>query len=572
MATNYGGMFPLNPDMQLEAQDISRRRALADMLTANSLKPIDPMQNSGKYITPISPVQGLAQLGQALLAAHSNDVVRGEEQALGERSRQQMDELLNGKTQPVQPQLQAPPAGDPNIAQFQPSGAMSQPDSRQQQGGLLSMPGINADLARALRVQFALNPSEGVKSIVDAVKPTEAIRTLQLQGIDPKQMGSYLLGKAQNDATFTVAPGTLFVRPGEAPAISPDMKNGLQGTLGPDGRFSVGAMPGYSAANAQIQGDQTRAVEEAKDAFAPLFKMLMPDGREMYVTQAQARAIASGQPPMPQRPQPAPMQPPAQVSRPIPAAPRMPGNVGMPPASTPNAGVASSSAILKYEPIVPDASPPSAPQQVAGGGLVAGQTDQQKARDKNVAIQDEQFITKLLPDLVKKSETARDGNAQVTALREIIANEGFTSGTGTALKAAVGGFLTSSGLGTSNVAKFTSDVQRFNLITTDVALNKQLLQTGAQTESDSQRTRETIANLGNTPAANAFALDWMEAVNNARIKQAAFYEDGVAVMNATGDTNYGKIVSKWRSINDGNGYSIWQDPVLKKYITPKKVK
>ena len=47
MAQNYGGMFPLNPDMQLEAQDISRRRALADMLTANSLKPIDPMQNSG---------------------------------------------------------------------------------------------------------------------------------------------------------------------------------------------------------------------------------------------------------------------------------------------------------------------------------------------------------------------------------------------------------------------------------------------------------------------------------------------------------------------------------------------
>jgi hypothetical protein len=187
MAQNYGGMFPLNPDMQLEAQDISRRRALADMLTANSLKPIDPMQNSGKYITPISPVQGLAQLGQALLAAHSNDVVRGEERDLGQRSQQQIDELLNGKTQPVQPQLQAPPVGDPNIAQFQPSGAMSQPDSRQQQGGLLSMPGINADLARALRTQFAMDPSGAMKTMVDVAKPTELQRDMTWMGMTPQE-------------------------------------------------------------------------------------------------------------------------------------------------------------------------------------------------------------------------------------------------------------------------------------------------------------------------------------------------------------------------------------------------
>jgi hypothetical protein len=192
MAQNYGGMFPLNPDMQLEAQDISRRRALADMLTANSLKPIDPMQNSGKYITPISPVQGLAQLGQALLAAHSNDVVRGEERDLGQRSQARMTELLEGTSQPLQPQLQAPqfgaapPSDDPNVAQFQPSGAMSQPDSRQQQGGLLSMPGINADLARALRTQFAMDPSGAIKTMVDVVKPTELQRDMTWMGMTPQ--------------------------------------------------------------------------------------------------------------------------------------------------------------------------------------------------------------------------------------------------------------------------------------------------------------------------------------------------------------------------------------------------
>jgi hypothetical protein len=146
--------------------------------------------------------------------------------------------------------------------------------------------------------------------------------------------------------------------------------------------WAMSEVPGVADRRSAIAAQQAGATEAAKDAYAPLVRLQMPDGREQLVTPAQARAMTGGQPTMPQRPQPAPMQPPTQISRPSSVAPKMLGNAGMPPASTPDAGVASSNAILNYQPIVPGAKSPSAPMQVAGGGLITGQTDEQKTQQK----------------------------------------------------------------------------------------------------------------------------------------------------------------------------------------------
>jgi len=379
-----GGVSGILPDVALDQQAVMRRRALADALTASSLKGIDPMRSAGNLIVPIAPMEGLAQLGEALLARHVSKDAQSQEQELAQRAQARMSELLDGTSQPVQPQSPQfgaePPAVDPSVAQFQPSGAMSQPDSRQQQGGLLSMPGINADLARALRVQFALNPSDGVKSIVDASKPTDAIKTATLLGIGlPEQANNYR-AEQKVKGTFKAGPGDIVTLPGGLPTQYPD-SSGISMNMTPSG-WVMSEVPGVANRRAAIAAEQAGATEAAKDAYAPFVKIQLQNGQEVLMTPAQARAMMGGQPPMPQRPQPAPMQPPAQVSRPSPVAPRMPGNVGMPPASTPDAGVASSSAILKYEPIVPGARPPSAPQQVAGGGLVTGQTTEQKTQEE----------------------------------------------------------------------------------------------------------------------------------------------------------------------------------------------
>jgi hypothetical protein len=520
MAQNYGGgMFPLNPDMQLEAQDISRRRALADMLTANSLKPIDPMQNSGKYITPISPVQGLAQLGQALLAAHSNDVVRGEERDLGQRSQQQMINALFGT-----PTASAPPPS-PSISSDMPqSGGMAAADSplgtpqltqglaqqpvMQRQGGILPA-GVDPRAAM-LAIQLGQGGPLAMKAFEQGL-PTEANRTLSQQGVDPRQMGLYVLGKARNDATFTAAPGSFYHRPGEAPTIAPDIKNGLEAAIGPDGRFITRAMQGAPEARAAMQGAETRAIEQAK-AETELVEVYDPATRSTIKAPKSTllRSASSG---------------PSQ--------------------------------------------PTAAPGGMGGLRPQTGPSGTEKAADANVALVDTQFVNKTLPALIDKSNAARDGNAQVTALRSIVASPKFETGAFVESKAAFGNALAGLGLATKDVARFTSDVQRFQLITTDMALNKQLMQSGVQTEGDSKRTFQTIANLQNTPAANAFALDWMEAVNNAQIKKAEFFEAGMNAMNSAGKPNFGEITDAWRRLNGGKGYSIWQDPILQKYAAPK---
>jgi hypothetical protein len=195
MSQNYGGMLPFDAESQQEAQGISRRRALASLLTAGALRPIDPMQNSGKYITPISPVQGLAQLGQALIAAHSNDVVDSQEQALADRQRAKTRDMFEGALTAFAP----PPS--PTISSDMPqSGGMDAADSPlglpqimpglerqpvvQRQGGLLNMDGIkgNDALVQALRMQSQVDPMGALKGIVDASKPTELQRDAGFMG------------------------------------------------------------------------------------------------------------------------------------------------------------------------------------------------------------------------------------------------------------------------------------------------------------------------------------------------------------------------------------------------------
>ena len=522
MAQNYGGMFPLNPDMQLEAQDISRRRALADMLTANSLKPIDPMQNSGKYITPISPVQGLAQLGQALLAAHSNDVVRDEEKALGQRAQTQlMNSLFGTPTATQAPALPTPPissdmpmsgginaADNPLATPMLTSGVQDTP-VMQRQGGILP-PGVDPRAAM-LAIQLGQGGPLAMKAFEQGL-PTDANRTAIQQGRSLPMMGRLADAKDVKDATQVYQPGSYVAEPGKAPRFIDDIKNGYTAQIGADNRVSVNPIRGFSETNAKIEGDKARAVGMAQ-AETELVEVYDPASRS-YI--------------------------------------KVPKSTLLPNAST----------------------APVQPRAVATGGTgnlrpQSQPSGTEKASDANVALSDTQFVNKTLPALNDRANAARDGNAQVTALRSIIANPKFETGAFVESKAAFGNALAGLGLATKDIARFTSDVQRFQLITTDMALNKQLMQSGVQTEGDSKRTFQTIANLQNTPAANAFALDWMEAVNNAQIKKAEFFEAGMNAMNAAGKPNFGEITDAWRRLNGGKGYSIWQDPVLQKYIPPK---
>lgn len=75
--------------------ELARQQQMADALTARSLRPVVPPPSNGPMIAPLSPWQGFAQLGEALVAARLNRV-------LGERERAKEDEQRNANAAMVE--------------------------------------------------------------------------------------------------------------------------------------------------------------------------------------------------------------------------------------------------------------------------------------------------------------------------------------------------------------------------------------------------------------------------------------------------------------------------------------
>ena len=77
----------LTPDA-LDAQKIMRRQALAEALLQSSAQPINPQRMSGRFMSAVSPFEGLAKLAEAAIGSM--------EQKRAERQMQElaMDHLL----------------------------------------------------------------------------------------------------------------------------------------------------------------------------------------------------------------------------------------------------------------------------------------------------------------------------------------------------------------------------------------------------------------------------------------------------------------------------------------------
>lgn len=76
--------FPVAGDYMLEAQQLERRRKMADALRAQSMDPLQS-QTAGGYVVPISPLQGIAKLAQAFSASRMDKDADARMQALNDR-------------------------------------------------------------------------------------------------------------------------------------------------------------------------------------------------------------------------------------------------------------------------------------------------------------------------------------------------------------------------------------------------------------------------------------------------------------------------------------------------------
>lgn len=204
----------------------------------------------------------------------------------------------------------------------------------------------------------------------------------------------------------------------------------------------------------------------------------------------------------------------------------------------------------------PNAQPEAAQSAAMKPGMGAyGQSDSQRQADVNVGTLNKGFLEKEYPAAVAKRETSTATLGQVATMRNAIDN-GLVTGWTTPVRATAAAMLSS--FGYKDADKLASNAQTFNQAVQQKVYEGLNAATGPQTEGDAKRFTQTLANLGNTPAANQFQLDMAEAMARKDIEKAAFFDKFIPKAGADAY----KVAAFWRE----HEKSVWKDPILQKYV------
>lgn len=292
--------------------------------------------------------------------------------------------------------------------------------------------------------------------------------------------------------------------------FNPNLEKGM--TFGPDG--SVINAPGYVQASAA----QTTASEMAKAPFAAPIRITGPDGREQLVRLDQFVGLTGG------------------LSQ--------PGN--QPGGAAPRPGAPSFAG-----------QPPQ-----LGGGVWSGETNQSRD-DRQLANESSKLINaswiKKSDETIKAGEDAGKSIADMQLLR----NMNLSTGLGTEQAAFVKNLLR--GVHPS-LESYAARVEQFGSITTDTTLQKQLEQAGVATKSDTALAAKVGPSLAKTPQANAFAIDYIEAVARVKELKGRYYQTMRAKAQESGETNLAKIDERWSRLQQANpGLSIFGQPSMQRW-------
>lgn len=334
--------FTAPPDWQAEAQDIDRRRKLAELLQQDALKPIE-QSSAGGYVTPISWTQGLAKLLQGGVGAYRQKQLTQEQRDLYKRQQDTytgagqrlMDAVTPRPAQEATPYDATEFGGDQGMNPAKPAYNPSQQDlmaaqmkytsdiGRPDLGAQFAMTHANqAMLANALLNGGATDaapsgaapsalaptgtppagtPPQG--SMLDTVPRADALR---LMLIDPT--GKLLAEEAskrnqQRNTPINVRPGGTVYIPGQGPQFTA-ANNGIQTNYGPGGP-TASVVPGYGAATTELHS--------APNPSAAPIKVPLSGGQEAQLSQPEylqfqqtgqlpARYGQAGAPPAPSAP------------------------------------------------------------------------------------------------------------------------------------------------------------------------------------------------------------------------------------------------------------------------------
>lgn len=340
----------LPTDYGIQAQEIERRRKLAEAMQAQSMQPLATNETAGGYVLPVSKTAGLAKMLQAyagnegqrkateqqmqLAAAMRGDRQQTIQEAMAamqgtpatQGSASPTDELGGGPAQP--PQAAVPgDAGrgysilagsqDPALSQYGATAGFEEATRKRKLAEMMGAFGLNPGAAGG---GAQSGPTSAPGTTVAASKddiggvPRQIAMALLITDPSGKSLAAAQAKAAASASTpMNVRPGGTVYVPGQGPQFT--APNGAMQTTWQGGQPQVGTVPGaLPAMGAQAQA-QAAGTQAGQAPYQP--SVVQTEGAPTLMTREQQIQAATGKP-MPQAgmPQQAPQmapQPPPQT-------------------------------------------------------------------------------------------------------------------------------------------------------------------------------------------------------------------------------------------------------------------
>jgi hypothetical protein len=287
-------------------------------------------------------------------------------------------------------------------------------------------------------------------------------------------------------------------------------------SFGEDGKPSMSMVPG--AVDAMRDIARARLGVEGENKFTTIYI----NGRNVMVTEAQAKQLLNSG---------------AATTTPPPAGGTGTGAapVGGPPASTGSAQPAGTS----------------------GVGLPTGPSTSETSHTKAVDLATQRFFEKDQPAVQQAASSAQSIIDNAPILRANVSSTGFLAPAAAQVSAVL------DGLGLHEYAKRADIGQTFNAVAGKPVADALIANKGTQTEGDAARARALFPQLGNTPDANRFLIDYMVAQARVQQTQNNFYNDSYADLARLNRLDLVHTIPlDWATKVRG---SIWDQPEMKSW-------
>ncbi len=257
----------MGPDVTQQQYQLQQNQRYADILMQQALQEQPQGQMvSGHYVPP-SPVQGLAQLLKAYVGRRASDLLPEQQSKLDTAKDEQLQRMVGlggGSTTPTQARDVALGGGAMQGDVGPTVGNATRMDNVQQGRGS-AIPLLNND---PRSTYFALRfggPQAYAKALVDQGAPSSELKALIAAGYQPgspqfQQAAMRLVNKNEYIAPTVAGEGSTLFKPGSNIPFYVTSKDGMQPSIGPNGRISTSIIPGYLEGTGQIK--QTQAYNQ----------------------------------------------------------------------------------------------------------------------------------------------------------------------------------------------------------------------------------------------------------------------------------------------------------------------